>query len=189
MNTSSPWWHRLMIPLVACAASGFLSIWLENTLGILEWRRPVQEWLRAYGLGAIAPYYAFVNLHIPDAILAATFGALLGLVGRERWVRFVLLYAIPYLLFPYFMLFATGSLKMVGGWGVVWRLGAYDVWAVVPFAVSAAWLGSRPRRRRKEHRRSAGLCPKCAYDLTANESGVCPECGTEIASPSPDSAL
>lgn len=24
------------------------------------------------------------------------------------------------------------------------------------------------------------VCPKCAYDLTSNESGVCPECGTPI---------
>ena len=27
--------------------------------------------------------------------------------------------------------------------------------------------------------RGAGLCPRCGYDLTGNESGVCPECGEE----------
>ncbi len=32
-----------------------------------------------------------------------------------------------------------------------------------------------PVRRRR--RRRAGLCIKCGYDLTGNESGVCPECG------------
>ena len=32
------------------------------------------------------------------------------------------------------------------------------------------------KRRRRKH----GLCVKCAYDLTGNESGICPECGTEI---------
>ena len=32
---------------------------------------------------------------------------------------------------------------------------------------------TRQRRRR-------GLCIKCAYDLTGNESGVCPECGTGV---------
>jgi hypothetical protein len=25
-----------------------------------------------------------------------------------------------------------------------------------------------------------GHCPKCGYDLTANESGACPECGTKV---------
>ncbi len=33
---------------------------------------------------------------------------------------------------------------------------------------------------KKRHRRKHGLCMKCAYDLTDNESGTCPECGTEI---------
>jgi hypothetical protein len=31
----------------------------------------------------------------------------------------------------------------------------------------------------RDARRSRGLCPGCAYDLTGNESGVCPECGEE----------
>ena len=30
-------------------------------------------------------------------------------------------------------------------------------------------------------RRIEGLCRKCGYDLTGNESGVCPECGTPVA--------
>jgi len=30
----------------------------------------------------------------------------------------------------------------------------------------------------RRRRRRAGLCVKCSYDLTGNESGVCPECGT-----------
>ena len=29
-------------------------------------------------------------------------------------------------------------------------------------------------------RKRRGLCVKCAYNLTGNESGTCPECGTEI---------
>ena len=41
------------------------------------------------------------------------------------------------------------------------------------------WLGFyyRPLRRL---RRKRGLCVKCGYDLTGNESGVCSECGTEV---------
>ena len=33
---------------------------------------------------------------------------------------------------------------------------------------------------RRWRRRRRGLCTKCGYDLTANESGVCSECGTEV---------
>jgi hypothetical protein len=35
-----------------------------------------------------------------------------------------------------------------------------------------------PLRRRRRPRK--GLCIKCGYDLTGNESGICPECGTEV---------
>ena len=38
--------------------------------------------------------------------------------------------------------------------------------------------GLRNRRRsRRQSRRQAGLCVKCGYNLTGNESHVCPECG------------
>lgn len=33
--------------------------------------------------------------------------------------------------------------------------------------------------RRRRRRLKQGLCLKCGYNLTGNESGVCPECGTE----------
>jgi hypothetical protein len=32
----------------------------------------------------------------------------------------------------------------------------------------------------RDRRPPPGHCPKCGYDLTANESGRCPECGTEV---------
>ena len=34
---------------------------------------------------------------------------------------------------------------------------------------------------RNRAQRIDGLCRKCGYDLTGNESGVCPECGTPVA--------
>jgi len=34
--------------------------------------------------------------------------------------------------------------------------------------------------RRCRHRKTHGLCLRCDYNLTGNESGVCPECGTPI---------
>ena len=33
---------------------------------------------------------------------------------------------------------------------------------------------------RRHRRRRKGLCLKCGYDLTGNESGTCPECGSEV---------
>ena len=33
---------------------------------------------------------------------------------------------------------------------------------------------------RNRARRIEGVCRKCDYDLTGNESGVCPECGTPV---------
>ncbi len=46
-----------------------------------------------------------------------------------------------------------------------------------------AWLGLPfvSRRLKRGIRRKRGLCLKCGYDLTGNESesGVCPECGNE----------
>ena len=33
---------------------------------------------------------------------------------------------------------------------------------------------------RRWRRRRRGLCIKCGYDLTGNESGVCPECGEAV---------
>ncbi len=54
--------------------------------------------------------------------------------------------------------------------------------AWVPCAIFGAYplftLGMIPLRRWRRRRR--GLCLKCSYDLTGNESGVCPECGKPI---------
>ncbi len=36
------------------------------------------------------------------------------------------------------------------------------------------------RDRIARHRRRAGCCAACGYDLTGNESGVCPECGEDV---------
>ena len=47
--------------------------------------------------------------------------------------------------------------------------------AALPPALWAARRAAGVRRRRRAA--SAGLCPRCGYDLTGNVSGVCPECG------------
>ena len=33
---------------------------------------------------------------------------------------------------------------------------------------------------RRWRRRRAGLCTRCAYNLTGNQSGLCPECGIKV---------
>jgi hypothetical protein len=38
-------------------------------------------------------------------------------------------------------------------------------------------------RWRRQRRERQGLCVRCRYNLTGNQSGVCPECGTPIGSP------
>lgn len=43
-------------------------------------------------------------------------------------------------------------------------------------------LASAARRRRRDRRLGAGLCPVCGYDLTGNVSGTCPECGAKACS-------
>ncbi|MCH7727176.1 MAG: hypothetical protein IH991_11960 [Planctomycetes bacterium] len=35
---------------------------------------------------------------------------------------------------------------------------------------------------RRWRRRRKGLCAKCGYNLTGNESGSCPECGQQVES-------
>ena len=45
-----------------------------------------------------------------------------------------------------------------------------------------SWVALPPvwRRATRRLRRKRGLCVKCGYDLTGNESGVCSECGCEV---------
>ena len=69
-------------------------------------------------------------------------------------------------------------------YGHHWNLDVACGWIpLVTAIVPLCWLidrrlhGSYRERIRRRH----GLCPNCAYDLTANTSGVCPECGTPIA--------
>ena len=46
--------------------------------------------------------------------------------------------------------------------------------------VVAAWMAVLGPRLRRRRRRKRGLCVKCGYDLTGNESGVCSEGGAAI---------
>lgn len=54
-------------------------------------------------------------------------------------------------------------------------------WVLTGFTI-LAWLALPlvARRHRRRLRRKRGLCVKCGYDLTGNESRLCPECGDEV---------
>ena len=56
---------------------------------------------------------------------------------------------------------------------------------VIPIPVLALLTTLLPIRwlvdRRRLRNIAKGLCPKCLYNLTANQSGICPECGIPTA--------
>lgn len=64
--------------------------------------------------------------------------------------------------------------------GMCTRRAGFPLWKPVTLLVSypATAIIRGPLRRWR--RRRKGLCLKCGYDLTGNESGICPECGTEV---------
>ena len=59
----------------------------------------------------------------------------------------------------------------------------HGFWRVVIALGVGAIIVDRPKTSITEQRLREGLCLKCGYDLTGNESGVCPECGTAIDPP------
>ncbi len=74
-------------------------------------------------------------------------------------------------------IFFQDMLRPVGVMSVSWQI---PLW-IVTAAVVVLWgvfIARRPLSR--AHRRKRGLCVKCGYNLTGNESGVCSECGKEV---------
>lgn len=59
-----------------------------------------------------------------------------------------------------------------------------QIWAWLVVAAFAAYpmLAFAWARLRRWRRRRKGLCLKCGYDLTGNETSVCSECGEQVES-------
>lgn len=102
--------------------------------------------------------------------------------------RRVLLWLLPACVLPVAAIafFWVGSIYDLSGrrdalmTAVLWLFLA--TFALLPAAmVLLTWTFSQRTRRLREHRRVAGRCAECDYDLTGNESGVCPECGCASA--------
>ena len=70
----------------------------------------------------------------------------------------------------------AGFLLIVAGCVLAAGLGVPPL--VIAGGAAAALLALRSWWEQAAHRRAAGRCVKCDYDLTGNVSGVCPECGT-----------
>lgn len=179
MKFPSRWRTTLLILLAGTVASWFLDPWVFEAFGIIEWHRPVRDWLVAHGWSRFARYYALVNMQISSLVVALLGGTVIGFVGHKRWLRFVCLYLVGSLVVPYFLrLTCAGPISVAfASPKIELMMAASDIVAVIPIALLAGWVASRPRKRRSEARRLAGLCPKCAYNLTGNVSGICPECG------------
>ncbi len=170
-----------LIPVMVTALGGALvgclmAPFLLQSLDVIAWRRPVQDWLTAMGFGRYAPYYAIFNLHWVDIFLAGPAGFIIGFIGYRRWVRCVLVYVAGYVLTPLAVFLLSGPpLPPARLW-----LYAVDLvctaLAVAPLAFLAGWVVSRGKRRR-EARRNAGACLECGYNLQGNVTGRCPECG------------
>ena len=159
---------------VAFLVSAFiLDVWIN-----LGWRRPIQDWMTAHGVGWLAGHFGVLYILIPDYTLALTGGIVAGFLLFGRWWQSALLYSGSMFVFPYVMMTLDGSITFFVDHVElsIFLQVALQGAVVMPLALGGAWLASRPKRRRGE-RLAANRCLNCGYDLRASASGICPECG------------
>ena len=66
------------------------------------------------------------------------------------------------------------------GTGLVTHRVSGPIWAPLLLLAAYPTIAFIRGPLRRWRRRRKGLCLRCGYNLTGNESGVCPECGTKI---------
>jgi len=146
----------------------------------LGWRRPVQDWMIAHGVGSFAGHFGLFYIQIPDYIMAIIVGAVIGVVAWNRWWQLSLIYSGIVIVLPYLVMILDGSISYFSNpsaWLIVYLLLLH--FAIIPLVLTAAILTSKPQRRRNV-RRKLQLCIHCGYNLTGNTTGICSECGAEI---------
>lgn len=172
--------HAILAMLGGAATYFFVIIAMDPWIN-LGWRRPIQDWMMAYGAGSLAGYFGLLYITIPDYTTAIIGGGVIGVVGWKRWWQLSLVYSGTMFAVPYLIMTLDKSVSLVNLNNRPWLLVALLLLnsAIIPLALAGAWLASK-RRRRQNVCREFQLCLTCGYDLTGNESGFCPECGKPI---------
>jgi hypothetical protein len=160
---------------VVCGAlmSNYVSPWLAPKWTDLGWRRPIQGWMVAHGMGSLAGKFGLLYLYIPDYTLAILVGIIIGLTAWRQWWQLSLVYSTTMVGFPYIL---DGFSYLMPFGGRVVSIVVLLNMLIMPLVLGGAWALSRGPCRRAA-RIASGLCLKCGYDLTGNISGICPECG------------
>lgn len=187
-NTPSRGVFAQATPYVMTIVFAFFSY--KASFPLWDWAMPVihficdgtYELLIVLGVNAntasqLAPYSDNLIVFLLHFVCGMIIGAFTG----SRWRRFTVLFAVVLFTSPYVM--APTELRdfvQVYGWKPLGLWAFFRLLKIVLPAMLGAWIASRPRKRRLQRRRAAGLCEKCGYSLTGNTSNICPECGMSI---------
>lgn len=130
-----------------------------------------------HAAGLVSPYATYLLL----IVFYLLGGTAIGSYFRSRWWIFTGVFVVSLALAPYALEFREiPAAAHMYGWKMMFVGTLLQLAMAVPSTMIAAWLASRPRKRRRERRRAAGLCEACAYNLISITSGICPECGVAI---------
>ena len=184
-SMTKPFWSSGFKSLLLYLATmlGAIAAWAlaaQFVTHALPWQRPMQDWMIAHGLGRWVGTYGLVNTHIPDFVLAAVCGSLIGRLSGRRWLRFVLVFGLTYCFIAYALHTHLDLMAVSGLWILVQAM-FWGILSVFPAAILGGWVSSGPRRRRRVRRAASGKCESCGYELRVASSDICPECGNAIS--------
>src|SRR5262245_12817741 len=70
-------------------SNALLGLWID-----LGWRRPIQDWMSAHGLGAFAGKFALIYIDIPKIFISFSAGAIIGMIAFRRWFWWSCVYGV-----------------------------------------------------------------------------------------------
>jgi len=171
--------YALTIVGAAAVHKASFLIWDATAPLLTRFQEVVYQSAMALGLSPnVAELCATYTLYIILVVFYLICGAIIGATCRGRWLRFMVLFGITLGAWPYVM--TPRDLQAMGhfyGWKALGYGTLLNLSIFVISGMPAAWIASRPNKRRRERRRAAQLCEACGYSLAGNTSGVCPECG------------